>query len=392
MKILVINAGSSSLKYQLFETTDESVLAKGIVERIGQKVSSIVHKGSRDFRRDDLSCPTHNEAVQAVLDALISPVHGVIKAVTEVAAVGHRVLHAAEDFTDSVLINEKALKLIEKNVDLGPLHMPANIMGINACRAVLPDAPMVAVFDTTFHSSMPDYAFMYAIPYEDYKKYRLRKYGFHGTSHLYIAGEVKKIYGRDVKLIVCHLGNGASISAVKDGKCIDTSMGLTPLEGLVMGTRSGDIDPAAIEYLCDKTGMSVKQVLEYLNKKSGILGVSGVGSDFRDLNIAIEQGNQRAILANNMFCYRVKKYIGSYAAALGGVDCIAFTGGIGEHGEIVREKVLEGLEFLGVTFKREVNNHPGSGVAKISDGKTDVYIIPTNEELVIARETLRLIP
>ena len=390
MKILVINAGSSSLKYQLIEMSDESAVAKGVIERIGQKCSTLIHSGSKNVKFDDLKIPTHTEAVKTVLNALLSDEYGVIDSMSQIAAVGHRVVHGGEDFSESVLINEDALTKIEGNTDLAPLHQPANIIGIRACRDVMKAAPQVGVFDTTFHSTMPDYAYMYAIPYDDYKKYRLRRYGFHGTSHMFIAGEVKRIYGRDKNLIVCHLGNGASISAVKNGKCIETSMGLTPLEGLMMGTRCGDIDAAAVDYLCDKTGMSVKGVVDYLNKKCGVLGVSGVGSDFRDLNAAVAQGNERAALALNMFCYRVKKYVGSYAAALGGVETIVFTGGIGEHVAVVREKVMTGLEFLGVTFKKEVNASPGGGVAKISDGKTDVYIIPTNEELVIARETARL--
>ena len=310
-----------------------------------------------------------------------------------IAAVGLRVLNSGEDFNDSVKITDDVLKVIESNVDLGPLHMPPNIMGIKACREVMPNAPMVAVFDTTFHSTMPPYAYMYAIPYEDYKKYKIRKYGFHGTSHLYITGEIRKLLKTDkFKAVICHLGNGASVSAVKDGKCIDTSIGLTPLEGLVMGTRCGDIDPAVIEYLMDKTGMSIHQATDYLNKKSGVLGVSGIGSDFRDLMAGVETGNERARLAVDMFSYRVKKYVGAYSAALGGLDCVVFTGGIGEHTEYVREKVMNGLEYLGVDFDYETNLNPKGSCVELSkkSSKVKVYIIPTNEELVIARETLRL--
>lgn len=395
MKILVVNAGSSSLKYQLIEMDNESVLAKGVCERIGQGNAVLVHKGSKEVRIEK-PMPTHKEAMQMVLEALVDKDYGVITGMQEIAAVGHRVLHSGEDFKESVLVkDDEVLKKIENNIDLGPLHMPANIMGIKACKEVMPFAPQVAVFDTTFHSTMPDYAYMYAIRYEDYKKYKIRKYGFHGTSHLYITGEARKIMGADKcrRLVVCHLGNGASVSAVKDGKCIDTSMGLTPLEGLVMGTRSGDIDPAVVEFLMDKTGMNVHEMLNYLNKKSGVDGISGVGSDFRDLVKAYEEGNDRARLAIDMFSYRVKKYIGSYAAALNGLDCVVFTGGIGEHTEIVREKVMKDMEYLGIDFDFDKNNNVERGaVTELSkpDSKVKVYIIPTNEELVIARETLRL--
>ncbi len=395
MKILVVNAGSSSLKYQLIEMDNESVLAKGVCERIGQENAVLVHKGSKEVRIEK-PMPTHKEAMQLVLAALVDKEYGVIGSMEEIAAVGHRVLHSGEDFKESVLIkDDEVLKRIEGNIELGPLHMPANVMGIKACKEVMPWAPQVAVFDTTFHSTMPDYAYMYAIRYEDYKKYKIRKYGFHGTSHLYITGEARKIMGTDKcrRLVVCHLGNGASVSAVKDGKCIDTSMGLTPLEGLVMGTRSGDLDPAVLEFMMDKTGMNIHEMLNYLNKKSGVDGISGVGSDFRDLVKAYDEGNDRARLAIDMFSYRVKKYIGAYAAALNGLDCIVFTGGIGEHTEIVREKVMKDMEYLGVDFDFEKNNHVGRGnVTELSkpDSKVKVYIIPTNEELVIARETLRL--
>lgn len=395
MKILVVNAGSSSLKYQLIEMDNESVLAKGVCERIGQENAVLVHKGSKEVRIEK-PMPTHKEAMQLVLVALVDKEYGVIGSMEEIAAVGHRVLHSGEDFKESVLIkDDEVLKRIEGNIELGPLHMPANVMGIKACKEVMPWAPQVAVFDTTFHSTMPDYAYMYAIRYEDYKKYKIRKYGFHGTSHLYITGEARKIMGADKcrRLVVCHLGNGASVSAVKDGKCIDTSMGLTPLEGLVMGTRSGDLDPAVLEFMMDKTGMNIHEMLNYLNKKSGVDGISGVGSDFRDLVKAYDEGNDRARLAIDMFSYRVKKYIGAYAAALNGLDCIVFTGGIGEHTEIVREKVMKDMEYLGVDFDFEKNNHVGRGnVTELSkpDSKVKVYIIPTNEELVIARETLRL--
>ncbi len=394
MKILVVNAGSSSLKYQLIEMYDESVLAKGVCERIGQDGSVLVHKGKGGEVRIAGAMPTHSEAIKLVLDALVDPNHGVISDMNEIAAVGHRVLHGAEIFKESAKITDKTLADIESIIDLGPLHMPANIMGIRACMEVMPNAPQVAVFDTTFHSTMPDYAYMYAIPFEDYKNYRVRKYGFHGTSHLFVSGEATKLMGgKDVKTVVCHLGNGASVSAVSNGKCVDTSMGLTPLEGLVMGTRSGDIDPAAVEFLMGKKGMDIHEATNYLNKKCGVLGVSGVSSDFRDLCAAYDEGNDRARLAIEMFAYRVKKYVGAYAAAMGGLDCIAFTGGIGEHTEIVRKKVVEGLEFLGVKLDEALNdNVPRGEEFEISaaDSRVKVFVIPTNEELVIARETLRL--
>ena len=394
MKILVVNAGSSSLKYQLIEMDNESVLAKGVCERIGQQGSVLVHRGKGEEVRIQGAMPTHSEAIKMVLDALVNKNYGVISDMKEIAAVGHRVLHGGVIFKESALVTDETLKQIESNIDLGPLHMPPNIMGIKACRAAMPHAPQVAVFDTTFHATMPDYAYMYAIPYDDYKDFKIRKYGFHGTSHLFVSGEAAKLMGRkDFKLVVCHLGNGASVSAVKDGKCVDTSMGLTPLEGLVMGTRSGDIDPAVIEYLMDKKGMDIHEATNYLNKKSGVLGVSGVSSDFRDLVAAMNDGNDRARLAVDMFSYRVKKYIGSYAAAMGGLDCVAFTGGIGEHTEIVREKVMNGLEFLGIDFDYDKNNNVPRGEITLLTkpaSKVKVYIIPTNEELVIARETLRL--
>lgn len=394
MKILVVNAGSSSLKYQLIEMNDESVLAKGVCERIG--IDGSVLKHEYDGKKVEIkgAMPTHSEAIKMVLNALVNPNYGVIRDMSEIAAVGHRVLHGAEIFKESAKITDKTLADIESIIDLGPLHMPANIMGIKACMEVMPSAPQVAVFDTTFHSTMPDYAYMYAIPYEDYKDYRVRKYGFHGTSHLFVSGEAIRLMGKkDIKTVVCHLGNGASVSAVKNGKCVDTSMGLTPLEGLVMGTRSGDIDPAAIEFLMGKKGMDIHEATNYLNKKCGVLGVSGVSSDFRDLCAAYDEGNDRARLAIDMFSYRVKKYVGAYAAAMGGLDCIAFTGGIGEHTEIVRKKVVEGLEFLGVKVDEKLNdNVPRGEEFEISakDSRVKVFVIPTNEELVIARETLRL--
>jgi len=392
MKVLVINAGSSSLKYQLIETDTESVLAKGVCERIGIDGSILKHKGKAEYEIQS-AMPTHKEAIKLVLDALVDPEHGVISSMDEIAAVGHRVLHAGEEFDDSTLITPETLKRIEKNTDLGPLHMPPNIMGIKACQEVMPNAPMVAVFDTTFHSTMPDYAYMYGIDYNDYKKYKVRKYGFHGTSHAYVSGRAAALMGTDkIKTVVCHLGNGASISAVKNGKCVDTSMGLTPLEGLVMGTRSGDIDPAVVEYLMGKKDYDVHQMTDYLNKKCGVWGVSGVSSDFRDLEKAVNEGNDRAALAMNMFGYRVKKYVGAYAAAMGGLDCLVFTGGIGEHTVCVREFVCNDMEFLGVKLDKKLNAKPPRDQETLissADSKVKVYIIPTNEELYIARETVK---
>lgn len=395
MKILVINAGSSSLKYQLINMENESVIAKGLCERIGIDGSVLTHKTSADEFVIKNPMPTHVEAIQMVLDALVDANHGVIKSMDEISAVGHRVVHAAEDFNCSQLITDDVMKVIEHNIDLAPLHQPANIMGIKACKKVMPNAPMVAVFDTTFHSTMPDYAYMYGVPYEDYKDYRVRKYGFHGTSHLFVSGVAQQLLGGNKgRIIVCHLGNGASVSAVKDGKCIDTSMGLTPLEGLLMGTRCGDLDPAVLEYLSDKKGMDIHQITTYLNKKSGVLGISGVSSDFRDLLAGIEQGNDRCRLALDMFSYRVLKYVGSYVSALGGLDLIAFTGGIGEHTPEVRSAVLDSLAYMGVKYDKAKNLNPGRGdTVKLSteDSSAKAYIIPTNEELVIARETLALI-
>ncbi len=392
MKVLVINAGSSSLKYQLIETDTEAVLAKGVCERIGTDGALLNHSGKTSVKIQ-APMPTHKEAIKLVLDALVNAEHGVISSMSEIAAVGHRVLHSAEDFNDSTIITPETLKIIETNIDLGPLHMPPNIMGIKACREVMPDAPMVAVFDTTFHSTMPDYAYMYGIDYDDYKKYKVRKYGFHGTSHAYVSGRASALMGTDkIKTVVCHLGNGASISAVKNGKCVDTSMGLTPLEGLVMGTRSGDLDPAVLEYLMGKKGYDVHRMTEYLNKECGVKGISGVSSDFRDLEAAMENGNERAKLAIGMFSYRVKKYVGSYAAAMGGLDCLVFTGGIGEHTVCVREAVCKDMEFLGVELDSKLNkNAPRDTEYEISSkkSKVKVFIIPTNEELYIARETLK---
>ena len=346
MNVLVINCGSSSLKYQLIDSESEKVLAKGLCERIGIDGRLTYQKAGLDKEITEAPMPTHKEAIKMVLDALTNDKTGAIKSLDEVGAVGHRMVHGGEKFTCSAVIDDEMIKAVESCNDLAPLHNPANLIGVNACKELMPNVPMVGVFDTAFHQTMPKKAYLYGLPYEYYEKYGVRRYGFHGTSHSFVSKETAKFLGLDLensKIIVAHLGNGASISAVKNGKCVDTSMGLTPLAGLVMGTRSGDIDPAAIEFLMGKKGMDIHEATNYLNKKCGVLGVSGVSSDFRDLCAAYDEGNDRARLAIDMFSYRVKKYVGAYAAAMGGLDCIAFTGGIGEHTEIVRKKVVEGL-------------------------------------------------
>ena len=395
MKILVVNAGSSSLKYQLIDSETEKAIAKGGCERIGIDGSLLKHKTAKGEVIVEKPMPDHTVAVQLVLQMLVDKDNGVISSMDEIGAVGHRVVHGGEEFKQSVVVNDEIMEKIIANTDLAPLHQPANVIGINACKAVMPNAPMVAVFDTAFHSNMPDYAFMYGIPYEDYKNLRIRRYGFHGTSHKYVSEEAAKFLGNpNAKIITCHLGNGSSISAVKAGVSVDTSMGFTPLEGVPMGTRSGDIDPAVIEYLANKKGMTVSEVLSYLNKKSGVAGVSGVSSDFRDLCAAAEEGNYRAQLALNNFCYKVKKYVGAYAAALNGADCIVFTAGIGENTVSVRKSVMEGLDYLGATIDDEKNAMKNDGsIRDISgkDSKVKVLVIPTNEELVIARETYALV-
>ena len=398
MKILVINAGSSSLKYQLLDMETEAVVAKGLCERIGIEGSKLTHKpAGRDEVVIERAMPDHTVAIRMVLDALTDKEHGVVSSMSEIGAVGHRVVHSAEDFKESVLLTEDVIKVCESNTELAPLHQPANISGIRACQAVMPNTPMVGVFDTAFHSNMPDYAYLYGIPYEAYKEWKIRRYGFHGTSHKYVADEAAKYLGKDIKelkIVTCHLGNGSSISAVKGGVSVDTSMGFTPLEGVPMGTRSGDIDPAVIEYLMAKSGMSVGEVLNYFNKKSGMLGLSGVSSDFRDLTAGAAEGNERCRLALDVFGYRVKKYVGAYMAAMGGADVIVFTAGVGENTPEVRQRVLDDMEFFGITYDRERNKQRAGG--KIldltgKDSRVKVLVIPTNEELVIARETLALV-
>ena len=396
MKILVINAGSSSLKYQLIDMENESVIAKGLCERIAIDGSVLKHKANGKEFVFEKDMPNHTVAIQMVLDALISPSCGVLKSMDEIAAVGHRVVHSAEDFTSSVLIDENVMKICAANSELAPLHNPANIMGIRACQNVMPNTPMVAVFDTAFHSTMPACAYLYGIPYDDYKNLRVRKYGFHGTSHMFVSQEAAKFMGKnieDLKIVTCHLGNGSSVTAVDGGKSVDTSMGFTPLDGLPMGTRSGALDPAVIEFLMGKKNMSIAEVLNYLNKKSGMLGISGFSSDFRDLTEGNALENPRNKLAVDLFAYRVKQYVGNYTAVMNGLDCIVFTAGVGENTPYVREGVVGNLTYLGVELDPEKNkNCPRGQIADISkDGsRVRILVIPTNEELVIARETKRV--
>ena len=396
MKILVINCGSSSLKYQLIDMDDESVVAKGLCERIGIEGSKLTHQvPGKDKYIVEQAMPDHKVAIGLVLDALQDAEHGVVKSTDEIAAVGHRVLHAGTKYCESIVVNEDVKKVIRECFDLGPLHNPANLMGIEACEAVMPGKANVAVWDTAFGMSMPEKAYLYAIPHEYYEKYSIRRYGFHGTSHMFVSGEAIKFGNLDpenAKVIVCHLGNGASISASIGGKCVDTSMGLTPLEGLIMGTRSGDIDPAVCQFICNKEGIDINEMLNILNKKSGVLGMSGgISSDFRDIEKAKEEGNHLADVALQAFVYRVAKYIGAYTAAMNGVDAIAFTAGVGENDKVSRKAICDYLGYLGVKIDDEANNVRGERrVISAADSKVKVMLIPTNEELAIARETLRL--
>ena len=397
MKILVINCGSSSLKYQLIDSATEKALAVGICERIGQEVSHLKHTpaGGEKVVIETNAMKNHEVAIQMVLDELTDPVHGVIKSLDEISAVGHRVVHGGEKFAASTIITDEVIKAIEDCNDLAPLHNPANLIGIRACENLMKGVPMVAVFDTAFHQTMPPKAYLYGLPYEYYDNYKIRKYGFHGTSHSFVSKRCAEFAGLDInnsKIIVCHLGNGASISAVLNGKSIDTSMGFTPLAGLVMGTRSGDIDPSIIDFIAKKENKSIDQIMNLLNKESGVQGMSEVSSDFRDINAAMDSGNQKAITAFEVFCYRVAKYIGGYVASMNGVDAIAFTAGVGENDWKVREWVCEYLGYLGVTLDLEKNMVRGSEIEITTpDSKTKVYIIPTNEELAIARETVALL-
>lgn len=395
--ILVINAGSSSLKYQLFNMEDRSVLVKGIAERIGNEGSVFTYKKGDITIQKEVPMPTHDEAIALVLEALLDSETGVIKSVDEISAVGHRVVQGGEIYSQSVLVDEEVLKNISELSCFAPLHNPANLMGIRACQKLMPTTPEAVVFDTSFHQTMPDYAYMYGLPYADYEELRVRRYGFHGTSHSYVSKRMADVLGKnieDLKIITCHLGNGSSIAAVDHGKSVDTSMGFTPLEGLIMGTRSGDVDAAAVTYIARQRGLSYEDMDNYLNKKSGVLGLSGVGSDFRDLKAAAKQGNDRARLARETFCYRVKKYIGAYAAAMNGVDSIVFTGGIGENDPVIREMILGEMDYLGVEFDKVANrNIPSGDDGKFTkdDSKVQAWVIPTDEELVIATDTYHLI-
>lgn len=396
MNVLVVNCGSSSLKFQLINSETEEVAAKGLCERIGIDGRLVYQPTGGEKEVTEAAMPTHTEAIQMVLDALVNPKTGVLKSLDEVEAIGHRVLHGGSKITESRIINDEVIEVIDECCDLGPLHNPANLMGIRACMKLMPGKPNVAVFDTAFHQSMPPKAYRYAIPSEYYNKYAVRKYGFHGTSHRFVSKETIRFLGLDPdnsKVIVAHLGNGASISAVKNSKCADTSMGLTPLEGLIMGTRSGDLDPAVLEYICKKENLNVSQMLNILNKQSGVYALSdNLSSDFRDLEEAMNAGNEAAALAIDAFAYRVAKYIGSYVAAMNGVDAIAFTGGIGENACLVREKVLSYLGFLGITMDAEKNKMRGENfVLSTEDSKVKVAVIPTNEELAICRETAELV-
>lgn len=397
MKILVINAGSSSLKYQLMNTENQRVITKGLCERIGIDGRHTNKTNGKKFV-EEVAMPNHTEALKVVFNCLVSDVVEEIKSLKEIDAVGHRVLHAGELFNDSVLVSPEVMEKLESLIPLGPLHQPANIAGIKGCEELLPGVPQVAVFDTTFHSTMPDYAYMYGLPMEAYKKWQIRKYGFHGTSHRFIAGELERLEDKKGNFIVCHIGNGASLSAVSNGKCIDTTMGYTPLEGVMMGTRSGDVDPSVLETIMEKTGMNIHETVNYLNKKSGLLGVSGVSGDMRDVEeIAYsDEKSEKADacrLALKMHAYRVKKYIGSFYAALGNVDAICFTAGVGENGAEYREMVLDGLQGMGIVIDKDKNTNFKRGevcVISADDSKVKIYVIPTDEELMIAKDTERL--
>ena len=392
MKVLVINCGSSSIKYQLFDMTDESVLAKGLVERIGMEGSVLNHQpGNRDKVVLAANITNHSVGIQMVLEALTDSSHGVIASMKEISAVGHRVVHGGEKFAGSVLITQEVMNALEECIEMAPLHNPPNIMGINACAELMPNVPQVGVFDTAFHQTMPKHAFLYGLPYDAYKHYGVRRYGFHGTSHKFVSQRAAELMGQDIanlRIVTCHLGNGASLAAVKFGQSIDTSMGFTPLEGLVMGTRSGEVDPAILPYLMKKLDLTAEQIDNYLNKKSGVLGISGVSSDFRDIEAAAAEGSEQAQLALDVFAYRVRKYIGSYVAAMGGVDAIVFTAGVGENDIYMRDLICSGLEYLGTRIDPAKNNIRGKEKEISVDGsKVKIFIVPTNEELVIARDT-----
>ena len=396
MKILVINCGSSSLKYQILDMTNETLLCKGLVEKIGIDGSVITHeKIGMDKFRLETPMANHEDAIAQVLAAIQDPEHGVVKDMSEIGAVGHRVVHGGEKYADSVLITEQVMKDIEECCDIAPLHNPPNIAGINACKALMPNTPMVAVFDTAFHQTMPPESYLYAIPYEYYTKYHIRRYGFHGTSHKYVsrrAAEMLNVDLEDLKIITCHLGNGASVSAIKHGKCIDTSMGFTPLEGLVMGTRSGDIDPALVTYIREKENLPQGKANEILNKKSGVLGISGVSSDFRDIEAAVAEGNERAALALKVFAHKVRFYIGAYIAEMNGCDAIVFTAGVGENDITMRELICHDLGNLGIKLDPLKNKIRGKEtIISADDAKIKCLLIPTNEELMIAKDTYEIV-
>lgn len=397
MNILVINCGSSSLKFQLINSESEQCIAKGLCERIGIEGSQITYTPAGGEKETKVTpMPDHTEAIRLVLEALTGEKTGVVKSLAEIGAVGHRVVHGGEKFAQSVIIDDEVLRAIEACNDLAPLHNPANLIGINACRKLMPGTPMVAVFDTAFHQTMPQEAYMYGLPVEYYEKYKIRRYGFHGTSHSYVSKRAAEVLGvpyESLKTIVCHLGNGASVSAVKNGKCVDTSMGLTPLEGLIMGTRSGDIDPAIIEFLAHKENKSIDEIMNVLNKKSGVLGLSNnLSSDFRDLEEGYHKGDAYVVCAMKTFAYRVAKYIGAYTAAMNGVDLICFTAGVGENAALVRTMICEYLGYLGVALDQEANGKRGEDIViSTPESRTKVMVIPTNEELAIARETVRLV-
>ena len=396
MNVLVINCGSSSLKFQLINSDTEAVLAKGLCERIGIDGSLTYQPAGGEKKTEDKAMPTHTEAIQFVIDALTDADSGVVKSLDEIGAVGHRLVHGGEKFASSAVITEEMIKAVEECNDLAPLHNPANLIGVRACQKLMPETPMVGVFDTAFHQTMPEKAYMYGLPYEYYEKYKVRRYGFHGTSHSFVSKRTAELLNRpyeETKTIVCHLGNGASICAVENGKSVDTSMGLTPLEGLVMGTRSGDLDPAILEFLCNHENLTISEMLNILNKKSGVLGMSGgISSDFRDLNAAANDGNEIAKVTLEAYAYRVAKYIGAYTAAMDGVDVIAFTAGLGENGKSMRKAVCEHLSYLGIKIDDEANSVRGKDIViSTPDSKVKVMVIPTNEELAIARETLALV-
>lgn len=395
MNVLVINCGSSSLKYQVIDSNTENVLAKGLCERIGIDGRLVYQPTGGEKETKDVAMPTHKQAIQMVINALTNEKTGVLKSLDEIGAVGHRLVHGGEKFAASAIITGEMLQTLEECSDLAPLHNPANLIGVRACQEVMPNTPMVGVFDTAFHQTMPREAYLYGVPYEYYEKYAVRKYGFHGTSHSYVSQRAAEILGKpyeSLKTIVCHLGNGASVCAIKNGKSVDTSMGLSPLEGLVMGTRSGDIDPSAVEYIAKKEGLDMAGVMDVLNKKSGVMGLSGISSDFRDLEAAEKDGNERAAIAQQVFNYRVLKYIGAYTAVMNGVDCICFTAGLGENNGVIRKQICGNLTYLGIQIDDEANSKCGEEVViSTPDSKVKVLVIPTNEELAIARETVALV-